>query len=133
MILALLVLVAFLLSMIAVIVSFIPQQRVSALDQSGIDTAAQLDAAMAIQRWNRITELQRRMTDRNFWPYALLGLAFLMQMAALAMDQLAHLSITVISVLPVFCIVLAIRASRRRYTQLQLDAYVRSEPSSPTA
>jgi hypothetical protein len=80
-----------LLSIVAVIVSFIPQQRGFALDESGIDTAARLDAAMAIQRSKRIRELQRRMTDRNLWPYALLGLAFLMQMAALAVDTISRI------------------------------------------
>jgi hypothetical protein len=55
-----------------------------------IDTAAQLDAAMAIQRSIRIAELQRRMTGRNYWSYALLALAFVLQIAALAVDHLAH-------------------------------------------
>jgi hypothetical protein len=129
MIVALLVLVAGLVSILAVIVSFVPQRRVSALDQGGINTAAQLDAALAIQRSKRIAELQQRMTNRNYWPYALLVLAFLMQMGAFAVDHLAHPSIAATGLLPAFCFVLASRASRRRYAQRQLDTYLRSEPS----
>ena len=128
-----LVLVAALLSIIAIIVSFIPQRRVLALDERQIDTATQLDAAMAIQRSKRIREFQRRVNHRNAWPYALLSLAFLIQMAALAVDHLAHPSNAIINVLPAFCIVFAIRASRRRNAKRQLDRYVRSEPSSPPA
>lgn len=132
MIVVLLVLVAGLLSILAVIVSFVPQGRVSALDQSGINTAAQLDAALAIQRSKRIAELQQRMANRNNWPYALLVLAFLMQMGALAVDHLAQPSIAAASLLPAFCFVLASRASRRRYAQRQLDTYLRTEPSPQT-
>jgi hypothetical protein len=73
------------------------------------------------------------MNDRNVWPYALLSLAFLMQVSALAVDHFANPSNAVINVLPAFCIVFAIRASRRRNAKRQLDTYVRSEPSSPTA
>jgi hypothetical protein len=62
-IVALLVLGAALLSITAILVSFIPQRRVPAFDQSGIHTAAALDYAMAIQRSMRIAVLQRRMTD----------------------------------------------------------------------
>jgi hypothetical protein len=133
MIIETLVLMAALLSIIAVIVSFVPQRRVLALDVSQIDTATQLDAAIAIQRSKRIREFQRRMDDRNAWPYALLSLAFLMQVSALAVDHFAHPSNAVINVLPAFCIVLAIHASRRRNAKRQLDTYLRSEPSSPTA
>ena len=124
-----LVLGAVLLSILGIIASFITQRRVLALDESSIDTAAQLDAAMAIQRSIRNAELQRRMTDRNYWSYALLGLAFLMQIAALAVDHLAHPSIAAVSIVPAFFIVLTARASRRRYAQRQLDTYLRSEPS----
>ena len=125
-----LVLGAVLLSILGIIASFITQRRVLALDESSIDTAAQLDAAMAIQRSIRIAELQRRMTDRNYWSYALLGLAFLVQIAALAVDHLAHPSIAVIGIVPAFFTVLTARASRRRYAQRQLDTHLRSEPSS---
>jgi hypothetical protein len=125
-----LVLGAALLSILGIIAALFTQRRVLALDQSSIDTATQLDAAMAIQRSMRIAELQRRMTDENYWSYALLGLAFLMQMAALAVDHLAHPSIAGISIVPAVFIVMAARASRRRYAQRQLDTYLRSEPSS---
>jgi hypothetical protein len=125
-----LVLGAVLLSILGMIASFMTQRRVLALDESSIDTAAKLDAAMAIQRSMRIAELQRRMTDRNYLSYALLGLAVLMQIVALAVDHLAHRSIAVISILPSVFIVLTARASRRRYAQRQLDKYLRSEPSS---
>ena len=129
MIVTALVLGAVLLSILGLIASFFTQRRMLALDESSIDTPAQLDAAMAIQRAIRIAELQRRMTDSNYLSYALLGLAFLMQMVALAVDHLAHPSIAVIGIVPAFFTVLAARASRRRYAQRQLDTYLRSEPS----
>jgi hypothetical protein len=125
-----LVLGAFLLSVLGLTASSITQRRVVALDESSIDNAAQLDAAMAIQRSIRMAELQRRMTDRHYLSYALLGLAFLMQMVALAVDHLAHPSIAVTSIVPALFIVLMARASRRRYAQRQLDTYLRSEPPS---
>jgi hypothetical protein len=130
MIVTALVLGAFLLSILGLIASCIPQRRVLAPDESSIDTAAQLEAAMAIQREIRIAELQRRMTDRNVLSYSLLGLAFLMQIAALAVDHLAHPSIAVIGIVPAFFTVLTARASRRRYAQRQLDTYLRTAPSS---
>jgi hypothetical protein len=130
MIVTALVLGAVLLSILGLIASFFTQRRVLALDESSIDTPAQLDAAMAIQRAIRIAELQRRMTDRTYLSYALLGLAFLMQIVALAVDHLAHPSIAVIGIVPAFFTVLTARASRRRYAQRQLDTYLRSEPSS---
>lgn len=121
MIVASLVLMAFLLSIIALVVSFVRRPRVPASDVKGIFSAAQLDAALDMQRKRRLEELQRRATDRNPWPYALLGLALLMQIAAIAADHLAHPAIAGISILPAFCIVLAVRASQRRYAQSQLD------------
>ena len=124
-----LVLGAALLSIFGLLASFIPQRRVPALDESSIHTATQLDAAISIQRAVRVAALQRRMTDSNYLSYLLLGLAFLMQMAALAADHLAHLSIAVICIVPAFFTVLAARASRRRYARRQLDAYLRSQPS----
>jgi hypothetical protein len=129
MIVSALVLGAVLLSILGLIASFITQQRVLALDESSIDTAAQLDAAMAIQRATRIAELQRRTTESNYLPYALIGLAFLMQIVALAVDHLAHPSIAVIGIVSAFFTVLTARASRRRYAQRQLDTCLRSEPS----
>jgi len=128
-----LVLGAVLLSIVGVVASFISRQRVLALDERVIDTAAQLEAAMAIQRSIRIAELQRRMAARNYWPCALLGLAFLMQIAALSVDRLAHPSIAVISILPAFFIVSASRASQRKNAQRRLDTYLRSESSRPVA
>jgi hypothetical protein len=125
-----LVLGAVLLSILGLIASFITQRRAVAPDESSIDNAAQLDAAMAIQRSIRMAELQRRMTDRNYLPYALLGLAFLMQIVALAIDHLAHPSIAAISIVPAFFIVMMARASRRQYARRQLDTYLRSERSS---
>jgi hypothetical protein len=129
-IVSLLVLAAGLLSITALLVSFIPQRRVPALDQSGIDTAAALDDALTIQRSMRITALQRRLTDRSYWSYALLGLAVLMEMAALGVDHFTHLSIAGIGVLPACFFVSTFRASRRRDAQHELDIYVRCEPSS---
>jgi hypothetical protein len=130
MIVTALVLGAVLLSILGLIASFITPRRVLALDESSIDTAAQLDAAMTIQRAIRIAELQRRMTFRNHLSYALLGLAFLMQIVALAVDHLAHPSIAAIGIVPAFFAVLTARASRRRYAQRQLDTYLRSGSSS---
>jgi hypothetical protein len=129
MIVSALVLAAVLLSILGLIASFITQRRVGALDESSIDTAAQLDAAMAIQRAMRISDLQQRTNDRNHLSYALLGSAFLMQIVALAVDHLAHPSIAVIGIVPAFFTVLTARASRRRFAQRQLDSYLRSEPS----
>jgi len=60
---------AVLLSILELIASFFTQWRVLALDESSIDTAAQLDAAMASQRAIRIAELRRRMTDRIYLSY----------------------------------------------------------------
>jgi hypothetical protein len=124
-----LVLAAVLLSILGLIASFITQRRVLALDESSIDTAAQLDAALATQRALRIAELQRRTSERNHLPYALLGLAFLMQIVALAVDHLAHPSIAVIGIVPAFFTVLTARAARRRYAQRKLDTYLR-EPEA---
>jgi hypothetical protein len=126
MIVTALVLAAVLLSIFGLIASFIPQRRVLAFDESSIDTAAQLDAAMAIQRATRIAELQRRTTESNHLSYALLGSAFLMQIIALAVDHLAHPSIAVIGIVPAFFTVVTARASRHRYAQRQLDTYLRS-------
>src|ERR1700721_796336 len=113
MIVTALVLGAVLLSILGLIASFFTQRRMLALDESSIDTPAQLDAAMAIQRAILIVELQRRMTDSNYLSYALLGLGFLMQMVALAVDHLAHPSIAVIGIVPAFFTVLTGRAPRR--------------------
>ena len=125
-----LVLGAVLLSIFGIIASFIPQRRVLVPDDGSIDTAAQLDAAIVVQRAIRVAELQRRMNDRSYLSYALLGLAFLMQIVALAVDHLVHPSIAVIAILPAFVTVLMARASRRRYARRQLDTYLRSGPSS---
>jgi len=133
MIVASLVLGAVLLAITGIVVSLIPPRRAFGLDDSEIRTAAQLDTAMAIQRSMRIAELQRRMADRRFWPCALFGLAFLMQMTALAVDRLAHPSITAITILPAFFIVMTARAARLRDAQRQLGAYLKSESSSPIA
>ncbi len=124
---------AVLLALTGLCVSFGRPRPASRPDESVIRTSAQLDAAMASQRTMRIFELQRRMTARGYWVYALFGLAFLMQMAAIAVDRLAHPSIAAISLLPAFFIVLTGRAARRRHARRQLDAYVRSEQSSPGA
>jgi hypothetical protein len=96
MIVTLLVLGAVLLSILGIVALSIAPRRMFALDDSSIHTPAQLDAAMSIQRTMHIAELQRRTTDTCYLSYALLGLAFLMQMVALAVDHLAHLSIAVI-------------------------------------
>lgn len=130
MIVSALVLAAILLSIFGLIASFMTRRRVLGLDESSIGTVAQLDAAMAIQRATRIAELQRRTTESNYLPYALMGLAFLMQIVALAVDHLAHLSIAIIGIVPAFFTVLTARASRRRYAQSQLDTYLRSASSS---
>jgi hypothetical protein len=133
MIVSLLVLGAVVLAIAGIVVSFIPRPPVSGLDESGIRTSAQLDDALAIQRSMRIVKLQRRVGNRNYWPYALLCLAFLLQMAALAVDHLAHLSIAAISILPAFCIVLTARAARRRDAQRQLETYLKVASSTQVA
>jgi hypothetical protein len=125
-----LVLGAVVLSMIGIIAAYISQRRVPALDERSIDNAAQLDAALAIQRSIRIAELQRRVTEENYWSFALLGVAFVMQITALALDHLTHPAIAAISILPSFFLVLTIRGSRRKYAQRQLDTYLRNESSS---
>jgi hypothetical protein len=121
MIVTALVLVAVLLTILGIVASFIQKRSVVVPDERSIDTAAQLDAAIAIQRDIRVAELRRRATDRNYLAYALLGLALIMQIVALAVDHLAHPSIAAISILPAFFTVLIARASRRRYAQRQLD------------
>ncbi len=128
MIVTLLVLGAVLLSILGIVALSIAPRRMFALDDSSVHTPAQLDAAMSIQRTMHIAELQRRTTDTCYLSYALLGLAFLMQMVALAVDHLAHLSIAVIGMVPAFFIVVSARASRRHYAKRQLDTYLRSRP-----
>jgi hypothetical protein len=127
------VLAAVLLAILGIIVSFIRPPPVSGVDESGIHTAEDLDAAVAIQRLMRIAELQRRMASRNYWSYALFGLAFLMQMTALAVDHFAHPSIAAITILPGFFTVLTARVSRRRDAQRQFDTFTRNGRSSPAA
>jgi hypothetical protein len=128
----LVVLAAGLLSITAIVLSFIPLRTVSAVDSTGIDTVAALDEALATQRSMRIAALQQRMIDRSNWSYALLGIALLLQIAALVLDRFTHIAIAVIGILPPFFIVFAACASRRRETQHQLDAYLRSHPPMPT-
>jgi hypothetical protein len=132
-IVTMLVLAAVLLAVLGIIVSLIPSRSVSGVDESCIHTAEDLDAAMAMQRSMRMAELQRRMTNRNYWSYAIFGLAFLMQMTAFAVDRFAHPSIAAITILPGFFIVLTARAARRRDAQRQLDAFTGSGRSSPLA
>ena len=131
MVVTILLLVAVLIAIVGIIVSFIPSRSVSAVDEGRIHTAKDLDAAMAMQRSMRITELQRRITNRNYWSYALFGLAFLMQMTAFAVDRFAHPSIAAITILPGFFTVLTARAARRREARRQLDTFTGSGMSSP--
>jgi hypothetical protein len=132
-IVTMLVLAAVLLAIMGIIVSIIPPRPASSVDESNIHTAEHLDAAMAIQRSMRIAELQRRIANRNYWSYALFGLAFLMQLTAFAFDHFAHPSIATITILPGFLIALTARASRRRDAQRQLDTFIRSGTTSPVA
>jgi hypothetical protein len=129
---ALLVLGAVLLALTGIAISFVRQRPTPEFDETGIRTSAQLDAALSIQRSTRIAELQRRMTERNYWSYVLFGLAFLMQMTALAVDHVAHHSIAAITILLAFFTVLTARAARRREAQRQLES-CRTAPSSPFA
>ena len=133
MIVTVLVLAAVLLAIVEIIVSLIPPRPVSGVDESGIHTAEELDAAVAIQRSMRMAELQRRMANRNYWSYALFGVALLMQMTAFALDHFAHYSIAAITILPGFFTAVTARAARRRDAQRQLDTFIRSETSSPVA
>lgn len=73
------------------------------------------------------------MTERNYWSYVLFGLAFLMQMTALAVDHLAHPSIATITILPAFFVVLTAPAARRREAQRQLESCIASPLSPPVA
>ena len=132
MIVALLVLGAVLLALTGIAISFVRQRPTPEFDETGIRTSAQLDAALSIQRSRRIAELQRRMTEKNYWSYVLFGLAFLMQMTALAVDHLAHHSIAAITILPAFFTLLTARAARRREAQRQLES-CRKAPLSPFA
>ena len=121
MIVALLVLGTTLVALTGIAISLVRQRPEPGFDESAIRTATQLNAALSIQRSMRIAELQGRITKRNYWSYGLFGLAFLMQMAAVAVDHLRHPAIACITVLPAFCTVLAARASQRRQAQNQLD------------
>jgi hypothetical protein len=132
-IVTILVLAAAVLALLGIIVSLIPPRPVSGVDESCIHTAEDLDAAMAIQRSMRVAELQRRMANRNYWSYALFGLAFLMQMTAFVVDRFGHPSIAAITILPGFFTVLTARAARRRDAQRQLDTFTGSGRSSPVA
>lgn len=130
-----LVLGAFLLSVLGIFAAiFVPwhervQRREFALAENSIDTAARLDAALANQRALRIAELQRRMTERDPLPRALVGLALIMQLAALAVDHLAHPTIAVMNVAPAFLVVAAGTARRRR-ARRELARYLRDQPTS---
>jgi hypothetical protein len=124
----LLVLGTTLLALTGLAISFVQQRPAQGFDESGIRTAAQLDAALSIQRSMRIAELQGRMTERNHWSYVLFGLAFLRQMTALAVDHLAHPSIATITILPAFFVVLTARAARRREAQRKLESCIASPP-----
>jgi hypothetical protein len=128
-----LVLAAVLVAIAGIVVSFVPSRSVSEVDEGGIHTAKDLDAAMAMQRSMRIAELQRRVANRNYWSHGLLGFAFLMQVAALAVDRFAHPSIAGITILPAFFIILTARAARRREALRQLDTFTGSGISSPLA
>jgi hypothetical protein len=132
-IVTMLVLAAVLLAIVGIIVSLIPLRAASGVNESGIRTAEDLDAAMAIQRSMRIAELQGRLANRNYWSYALFGLAFLVQMTAFAVDDFAHPSIAAITILPGFFAVLTARAARRRDAQRQLDTLNRNGGASPVA
>ena len=81
---------------------------------------------VTLQQAIQIAELQRRMTDRSYLAHALFALAILMQIIALVLDHFAHPSIAAMGILPGFVIVVMARASRRRYAQRQLEAYLRS-------
>jgi hypothetical protein len=133
MIVTMLVLAAVLLAIVGMVVSFIPPRTVSGVDESGIHSAEELDAAMAIQRSTRMAELQRRMANKHYWSYALFGIAFLMQMTALALDHFSHYSIAAITILPGLFIVVTARAARRREAQRQLDTLIRSGRASLAA
>jgi hypothetical protein len=122
----LLVLGAVLLALVGVAISFVRQRPTPEFDETGIHTSAQLDAASSIQRSTRIAELQRRMTERNYWSYVVFCLAFLMQMTALAVDHLAHYSIAAITILPAFFTVLTARAARRREAHRQFESFTRA-------
>jgi hypothetical protein len=128
-----LVLAAVLVAIAGIIGSFVPSRSVSGVDEGGIHTAKDLDAAMAMQRSMRIAELQRRAANRNYWSYGLLGFAFLIQVTALAVDRFSHPSIAGITILPGFFIVLTARGARRREAQRQLDTFTGSGISSPLA
>ena len=127
-----LVLAAVLVAIAGIIVSFVPSRSVSEVDEGGIHTAKDLDAAMAMQRSMRIAELRRRAANMNYWSYGLLSFAFLMQVTALAVDRFAHPSIAGITIPPAFFIVLT-GAARRREAQRQLDTFTGSGISSPLA
>lgn len=124
MIVTALVLGAVLLSILGIVASFATQHRTPELDERSIDTPAQLDVAISIQRALRIVELRRRMTDKNHLSYTLLGLAFLMQIVALWADHFAHLSIAAVGILPALFAVSAGQAARRRSAKRQLDTYL---------
>ncbi len=127
------VLGAVLLALMGIVVSLIQDRSELGFDETGIRTAEQLDAALAIQRSMRIAELRRRIANGNYWSYALFGMAFLMQMTALAVDHLAHPSIATITILPAFFTVLTARAARRREARARLETCARYEPSAPIA
>jgi hypothetical protein len=133
MIVTMLVLAAVLLAIVGIVVSLIPPRPVSGVDESGIHTAEELDAAIAIQRSMRMAELQRRLVNRNYWSYALFGVAFLMQMTAFALDHFTHYSIAAITIFPgVFAAVNA-RAARRQDAQRQIDTLIKSGTASRVA
>lgn len=133
MIVTMLVLLAALLSILGVIVSFVRKSQRVESDESGIATRAQLDAAIAMQRAKRIAELQMQVNDRNYWSEALVGVAVIMQGTAFVVDHFSHPSVVAMGALPAAAVVMVSRASRRRYAQRELARYVRNKTSFPIA
>lgn len=133
MIVAMLVLVSVLTALIGIAFSFFRPRPISAIDESEIRTAQQLDAAMTTQRSIRVAELQRRMVNRDYFVYAIFGLALLIQLTAYAVDHFSHPSIMAISILPGFFTGLTVRSARRRDAQRQLDAVIGRKGVLPVA
>ena len=132
MISALIVLCAVLLSIAGIAVGFVLRRGNASDKEVAIESMADIDRALAIQRSERISELRRRMNERSAWPYVLFGFAFWFLMAALAVDHSLHPAVAFLMLFPGIFITVAARAARRRVAQRELEAIDRIDPS-PTS
>jgi peptidoglycan/LPS O-acetylase OafA/YrhL len=132
MMVAMLALAATLVILFSPFVASIRERRLVQRDESVIATPKQLDIAIAKQRAERLIELERRVTERSYWPEAVIGVAAILLVIALVEDRFSHPWIVSI-VLPAVGAIVGARVSRRRLAQRELEQYRRDDNSFPAA